>query len=90
MEGTDVTPLRIITGDAQLYVNSSGDAKEMLLWAAAHGAEGAIHAGPDNAPGHVIKPSDGTVFLKMSVEANESIRAKPGNQGILAVRLIQV
>jgi hypothetical protein len=90
MDTTDIAPLRIIASRAQLYVNTSGDAKEVLLWVASHGAAGAIYTGPDNAPGHVIDPQDGTVVMKMSVEANESIRAEPGTNGIIAVRIALV
>jgi hypothetical protein len=90
MDTTEVTPLRVLEKEAELYVNASGDAKQIQMWVATHHAEGAIHAGPANTPGHMIKPAHGTVFLKISVEANESIRAVPGKDGIVAVRIVQV
>lgn len=89
MEDIEVIPLRLITKHARLYVNLCGEAKTIMIWAAAHGAEGQIIAGRDNTPGLAVRPDDDTTFIKTSVEANESVVAEPGTNGVMAVRLVQ-
>lgn len=90
MEDVEVIPLRLITKRARLYVNLCGEAKTVMIWAAAHKAEGVIVAGPENALGHKVSEDDDTTFIKTSVEANESVVAAPGKDGVMAVRLVQV
>jgi hypothetical protein len=90
MQDAEVIPLRLIERQVRLYVNLSGDAKDVLIWAATHRASGEIRAGADHVPAHRIETTDGTVFLKVSVAANESVVAIPGTDGVMAVRLVQV
>lgn len=90
MSDADLIPLRLVSGTTRIYANLSGEAKEVVIWAACHGADGHVRAGPDDTRGLVIRESDGTAVVKAVVEANESVVASPGSGGVIAIRLVQV
>lgn len=86
----EITPLCIASTRTPLYVNLTGAAETVMVWVAAHGADGRMAiARPEDQPTRFYTVAAGApaMAVKCSVPANEAVILLPGEDGTLAARL---
>ncbi|MEZ4415448.1 MAG: hypothetical protein R3E10_06810 [Gemmatimonadota bacterium] len=86
----ELIPLSIVSSQTVVYVNATTAVETVLVWVAAHGADGAVAvARPKDTPTTTFTIVDGApaVTIKCAVPPNEAVLLLPGSAGTLAVRV---
>ena len=87
--GDDLIPLSLVTTKSTLYRNVGAQAKDLWLWAAAHGNDGKINLLNVYGATEVISltPAEGVTTIRIAVDKDHGVQVQPGEGGVIAVRL---